>query len=466
MAVTGDAQNSASGNASGNASAASSTSGSSNDANNIAAGSATNRAKRSLSAVLVQARPVWLAVLAVIFTSMMLRPAATTVGPALAQLQEQLHLSSTVAGLLTALPGFAFTVFGVLANRLVPRLGLITTLILAAFLTFMGMMARVLTGSSWVFLVLTVLALAGMAIGNVVLPAFVKVGFPKSAATMSTVYTVFLAFNSGVPPLIATVLSGWGESWLGDGNGWRMSLGLWAFVPLIAVVLWLPLLIKNPRVNRTAAFQKKPSIPMHKLLRSPLAVCLMLFFGLQSMNGYVLSGWLPTMYEAGGVSAEIGAIGAGIYMFGGAPGGLLMPRLLAKGKGVHWWIVSFGVAMIVGYLGMCLCPQVLPLLWAILLSYSGFCFPTALALIILRTRKPEVTAAVSGFVQPIGYLLAGIGPLLVGVAIQAVGSWLPINIVFALLAVVLTGFGIVSCRERMVDDEISLPSTNKKAKNA
>lgn len=426
----------------------------------------THRPKRPISSAFMQARPVWLAVIAVVFTSMMLRPAATTVGPALAQLQEQLHLSSTVAGLLTALPGFAFTVFGVLANRIVPRIGLISTLILAAFLTFMGMMARVLTGSAWVFLGLTVLALAGMAIGNVVLPAFVKVGFPKSAAAMSTVYTVFLAFNSGLPPLLATVFSGWGESWLGEGNGWRTSLGLWALVPLIAVLLWLPLARKNPKVNRTPAFQKKPSIPMRVLLRSPLAVCLMLFFGLQSMNGYVLSGWLPTMYEAGGVSAEIGAIGAGIYMFGGAPGGLLMPRLLAKGKGTRWWIVSFGIAMIIGYLGMCLCPQVLPLLWAVLLSYSGFCFPTALALIILRTRKPEVTAAVSGFVQPIGYFLAGLGPLLVGVAIQAIGSWVAINVVFAVLAVVLTGFGIVSCRDRMIDDEISLPRANKEVKNA
>ena len=57
----------------------------------------------------------------------------------------------------------------------------------------------------------------------------------------------------------------------------------------------------------------------------------------------------------------------------------------------------------------------LPWLWATLLGLSGFAFPMAMTLITLRTRDPHVTTQLSGFMQSLGYLASGAGPLIVGV---------------------------------------------------
>ncbi len=415
---------------------------------------AAYRPKRPISSAFMQAKPIWLAVGAVVLTALMLRPAASSIGAELSEIQTSLKLSSTVAGLLTALPGFVFTVFGILANRIVPKAGLLGTLAFACGITLLGVSLRVLTGQVWLFLVLSILALAGMAIGNVVLPAFVKIAFPKSSAAISTVYTVFLAIGAALPPLFTSLLSNWGENWLGDGHGWRLSLEFWAIIPLLALAVWLPLLKLNPKLNRTPVFQSQQSVPMRALLKSPTALALLFFFGIQSMHGYILGGWLPTMYQDGGVDASFANFATAIYMLGGMPGGLVMPRILEKSTRIPYWIISFGLAMIAGYAGMYFCPQVWPLLWALLLAYSGFCFPTALALIIMRTRDPAVTATVSGFVQPIGYLLAGFGPLAVGAAIEALGNWLLIDTLACVSAVALSICGLIASRNRMIDDEI------------
>ena len=45
------------------------------------------------------------------------------------------------------------------------------------------------------------------------------------------------------------------------------------------------------------------------------------------------------------------------------------------------------------------------MLWAVLLSYGGFAFPAALALITSRTRDVSITARTSAFVQSTGFLV-------------------------------------------------------------
>ena len=50
-------------------------------------------------------------------------------------------------------------------------------------------------------------------------------------------------------------------------------------------------------------------------------------------------------------------------------------------------------------------------------------FPLALTKIGLRSREAETTAALSAFVQSIGYIVAGSGPLLFGVLNDVTGGW-------------------------------------------
>ena len=182
----------------------------------------------------------------------------------------------------------------------------------------------------------------------------------------------------------------------------------------------------------------------------------MFFFGLQSMQAYIQFGWVSVAYRAGGLDPTSAGMMMSIIALGGIPGGLLMPSLVSRGRGVRGLIILFGALLSVGYLGIAFLPTTLPWLWATCLSVSGFCFPTALALIIGKTNHPSVTATLSGFVQPVGYLLAALGPFVVGITFGAMGSPVPILIVLALTSVPMSAAGIIAVRGGTVDEQLKL----------
>jgi CP family cyanate transporter-like MFS transporter len=84
-----------------------------------------------------------------------------------------------------------------------------------------------------------------------------------------------------------------------------------------------------------------------------------------------------------------------------------------------------------------------------------------LTLMGLRARTPETTAALSTVAQGWGYLLAGGGPLLVGILRGATGGYTGM---FALVLAGVAGLtvtGWLVTRERYVDDEIPGPSSTR-----
>src|SRR4029078_671574 len=60
---------------------------------------------------------------------------------------------------------------------------------------------------------------------------------------------------------------------------------------------------------------------------------------------------------------------------------------------------------------------------ALLIGVGCYIFPLVLTLIGLRAHTPDGTAALSGFTQSLGYLMAALGPFLVGTIYDATGSW-------------------------------------------
>ncbi|WP_163568687.1 MFS transporter [Fodinicola feengrottensis] len=71
----------------------------------------------------------------------------------------------------------------------------------------------------------------------------------------------------------------------------------------------------------------------------------------------------------------------------------------------------------------------------------------------MRARTHQTTAATSAFVQAIGYLIAGTGPLLFGALYSATGGWTaPLSLLWVALAIT-TITGWLAARHRFVDDE-------------
>lgn len=387
--------------------------------------------------------PAVLIVIGVALISVNLRPGATSVGPLLEEISAGLSLSPTIAGLLTALPGFAFALAGGLAVGLAHRIGLSRAITIGVGAIVVTLLARVLTDSSPVFLVLTAVGLAGMGLGNVLVPAWIKAHSRDGGVRLMTVYSMGLTIGGAVAPLVAAPLAD-----LAPGR-WRGALGVWGFVALGALLPWLVISVRD-RVHRRTGSEVNG-----RMVHSPTALALTALFGVQSMNAYVQFGWLPQIYRDAGLAASSAGALTSIVAGLGILGGLLMPTVIDRSRDLSGWMIAFGALAIGGYLGLLLAPTTLPWLWAALLGLSGFAFPTAIALITARSRDPRVTAQLSGFVQPVGYFLAGFGPLAVGVLHAVTGGWTLVLVLLMVSGVGLTFFGLRVATPVLVDDEMA-----------
>ena len=84
--------------------------------------------------------------------------------------------------------------------------------------------------------------------------------------------------------------------------------------------------------------------------------------------------------------------------------------------------------------------------------------PWTLAMLALRTRTADGTAALSGFVQSTGYLMAAVGPLGTGLLHDATGDWTVPLVVLIALTVPMLWSGLRFARPRMLEDELGLPA--------
>ena len=398
---------------------------------------ARHRARRPLGAVLL--------VVAVATLAINLRPGATSIGPLMEDIVGAFGQGAFASGLLTALPPLAFGALGLLAVPLSRRLGL-TGAVLASFvLVGAGLLLRPLTGSFTVFVALSVVALLGPALGNVLLPAWIKVHGGARTVGLMTLYTVVLAIGGSAGSALAVPLEGAGA------DGWRISLQFWGLIIAVPVVVWAVVLTRT-------GHDFPPSGPrgsLHgSLLRSPTAIALTVMFALQSLNAYTQFGMLPQILTDAGVSPARAGLLVAVIAGSGLVGGLIMPTVIARAKGLSWIVGSFGVLTTIGYAGLLLLPGVDALVWAVVLGVGGFAFPTVIALLPARTRSPLVTARLSGAVQPVGYLLAALGPIAAGALLGATGSTAVVLWFLAGTGVLLAVVGFRAGRPRLVDDEI------------
>jgi CP family cyanate transporter-like MFS transporter len=157
------------------------------------------------------------------------------------------------------------------------------------------------------------------------------------------------------------------------------------------------------------------------------------------------------LVEAGATPAFGGAMVA-LFSTLGLVSALLMPAIAVRVANPFPIVLACAVCHLSAFAGLLLAPMALPVLWVALLGLGPSTFPLALTLINLRTRTPGGSAALSGFMQGVGYALSCLGPLLFGVLHEATHDW---QWPFAMLAasvVVLVVGGWLACRPRMLED--------------
>jgi CP family cyanate transporter-like MFS transporter len=143
-----------------------------------------------------------------------------------------------------------------------------------------------------------------------------------------------------------------------------------------------------------------------------------------------------------------------LYSFIAVPGSILAPILVTRLRHPGWVIQGGVLAFLTGYAGLLLAPGAAVWLWVALIGIGPVLFPVCLTLVNLRTRSQQASAALSGFVQAIGYSLAALGPLAVGVLHDLTGGWsVPM---LALAAVALAGVvcGLILSTPRFIEQDL------------
>jgi len=362
-----------------------------------------------------------------------MRPVATSLGPLLHQIRSSEHISGAVAGLLTTVPVLCFGAIAPLAGVLSRRIGIARTigLVLAAIIA--GLLVRVSGGIALLFAG-TMLAAAGAACGNVLLPVLVRRSFSSRVGRTSALYTTALV---GVAALAAGVTVPLAHA---IGHGWRGGLAIWAAPALLAALVWLPQLRHEPPVATSAP----PPTRIRVLTRDPITWHLTVFFALQSFGFYALLAWMPSVFQSHGLSSTSAGLLLGLSGIMAVPAALLIPLVAARAREQGPIALAMAAVTLLGYGGLLLAPASAPELWAILIGFGqGASFPLALTMIVLRSGSAQLTSGVSTHVQGGGYLLAAAGPFLFGALHDATGSWTA-SIVLLMVALVpqaLTGVG-------------------------
>jgi CP family cyanate transporter-like MFS transporter len=240
---------------------------------------------------------------------------------------------------------------------------------------------------------------------------------------------------------------------IGDAaGGWRVGLGSWAVFCLLAALPWLPTLRGDHALVGTAG-ATGATVSMGALARSRTAWALMTFFAMQSMQAYIAFGWFARFLHDHGISrGEAGAMVA-VLSAVGIPVSLVAPRVPMRRH--RPLLAAFGLCNLVAYIGLAVAPVGGAWVWMVLAGIGSGMFPVALTLLGLRARTAPTTAALSGFVQSIGYIVAGCGPLLFGALFGATGSWtLPLTVLFVALAITMLAAWPATA-DRYVDDELA-----------
>ena len=149
-----------------------------------------------------------MALVAVLTISPSMRAGATSLGPVLTGVQSTFGVGAMAVGLLSALPCIVFALIGVLAVPLSKRFGLTCVVTAAMAVTTIGLGVRPFVSNYWAFLLLSIAGLAGPAVGNVIVPAWIKLHKAGRTVLLLTVYGSVLPLGGAAGSFLGAPIGG------------------------------------------------------------------------------------------------------------------------------------------------------------------------------------------------------------------------------------------------------------------
>ena len=350
---------------------------------------------------------------AIIALAANLRTPIVAVGPGVGFSREDLGVSGSFIGLVAALPMLAFALFSPLVARLARRFGMENVLVGSIVLLVAGMILRSVLPSAVLLLAGTMVIGAAIAMGNVLLPALAKRSLPTRVGLVVGAVSATMSVSSMVAAAVAVPLAQW--------QNWRWSLGIWALLGLVALAAWLRI-----RAQGVVSAADEPQAVAGGLnvWRSRAAWCISLFMGIQSVMFYSIVNFLPSVLVEKGMTPLAAGGYSSLLQAASLAGVLAVSARFGRSTHKQRFCLLASLLLLAGVAGVWLGTPGQMWLWVSLIGIGGSgVFSIVLMLFVLRTQSINESASLSGMAQSVGYLIAVLGPLGMGVLYDHLGSW-------------------------------------------
>jgi CP family cyanate transporter-like MFS transporter len=381
----------------------------------------------------VQAKPttaVWL-MISVVLVALNLRPSMAAVGPLLSSIRGDVPLSFSSAALLTMLPVMAMGLAMFFGMGLAKRVGEHRSIVLSLLVIGVATLSRLFLDSALELIVSAIAAGVGIAMIQALMPALIKSRFSDNVSLFMGLYVTAIMGGAA----LAAAFSPFVQVQTGS---WRIGLAIWAFLALLALVFWHAQRSVLPPLPHAAG-------PQESFFGNGRAWLLAIFFGLGTASYTCVLAWLAPYYVEQGWSEQNAGLLLGFLTAMEVVSGLVTPAIANRRRDKRGVVAVLLGLIILGFCGLILSPQHLSLLWPCLLGLGiGGLFPMSLILSLDHLDNPRRAGGLTAFVQGIGYLIAGLSPLIAGMIRDQLGSfewaWWSLTAVVVVMLLIVTRF--------------------------
>lgn len=389
----------------------------------------------------------WGVILAIVFIASTLRAPLTSVGPVVDEIKQVMEINNSVAGILTTIPLIIFAIVSPFVSKVTARLTMSRTILYSTMLLIVALYLRI-AGDFTLFLIGTVILGIAIAFGNVVLPSYVKWYFPMQIGLATGIYSGTMNFTAGLGGGLSFPLS---EI---TPLGFRLSLSFWILFAIIAIILWIPKARKGVQLEKATAIAEQQDRPKKvTITKSKLAWMVALTMGFQSMVFYTVVAWVPSILVDRGLDPSTAGYLLMLNQFSQVPMTFTFPIIASKLKDQRILVVIITALFLVGFSLFFTQSLVLLIIGIIIAGLAmGACFSLCMTFFSIRARTSDGSISLSGFGQSVGYLIAAVGPFLIGYLHDATESWDSGIIALIVMSVLFFVFGYPAAKNKVVED--------------